>query len=153
MSAQILLENRYTVNEPTIATNLGFGVSYLLPIVANALIAKEGSFLIIENPEAHLHPGAQSKLGKFLAQIAAAGVYVVIETHSDHFISGIQIAIAEGIIVSEKVNINFFHASTNNQPEIKTIKISAKGELSEWPRGFFDQTQIDYAHLFKLRKK
>ncbi len=153
LTAQILLENNYTVNEPTLATNLGFGVSYLLPIVANALIAEEGAFLIIENPEAHLHPGAQSKLGRFLAQIAATGVNVVLETHSDHIISGIQIAVAENTIKASHVNINYFFSSENKQPEMKPISISENGELSEWPKGFFDQTQIDYAHLFKLRRK
>jgi len=153
LSAQILLENNYTVNEPTLATNLGFGVSYLLPIVVNALIAKKGAFLIIENPEAHLHPGAQSKLGKFLAQIASTGVYVVVETHSDHIISGIQIAVAENEIKADDININYFFSSKKNQPEVKPISISDGGELSEWPKGFFDQTQIDYAYLFKLRRK
>lgn len=153
LTAQVLLENEYTVNEPTLATNLGFGISYILPIIATGLVAEEGSFLVVENPEAHLHPSAQSNIGRFLAMIAASGVKVIVETHSDHIINGIQIAVAEKTLENAEVTINFFgKAEGISQPEVQPISINAKGELSDWPKGFFDQTQIDYAHLFNLNK-
>lgn len=153
LTAQILLENEYTVNEPTLATNLGFGISYILPIIATALVAEEGSFLVVENPEAHLHPSAQSNIGRFLAVIAASGVKVIVETHSDHIINGIQIAVAEKTLENTEVTINFFgKAEGVSQPEVLPISINARGELSDWPKGFFDQTQIDYAYLFNLNK-
>lgn len=154
LTAQILIENYFTISDPTIATNLGFGISYILPIIATGLIAKKGSYFIVENPEAHLHPSAQSKIGRFLSMVANSGVNVIIETHSDHIINGIQIAIAENVIQNEKVTINFFSQKENHmQPFVKAIKVKENGELSEWPKGFFDQTQIDYSHLFNLRKK
>jgi predicted ATPase len=153
LTAQVLLENEYTLNEPTLATNLGFGISYILPIIATGLVAAEGSFLVVENPEAHLHPSAQSNIGRFLAVIAASGVKVIVETHSDHIINGIQIAVAEKILKNTKVTINFFgKAEGISQPEVLPISINVKGELSDWPKGFFDQTQIDYAYLFNLNK-
>ena len=153
LSAQILIENEFTISDPTISTNLGFGISYVLPIIATGLVAKQGSFLIVENPEAHLHPSAQSKIGRFLAMVAKAGVNVVVETHSDHIINGIQIAVASKEIDNKSVTINFFGKSINeNQPKVKPINIIESGELSDWPKGFFDQTQIDYSYLFKLRK-
>lgn len=153
LTAQVLLENEYTVNEPTLATNLGFGISYILPIIATGLVAEEGSFLVVENPEAHLHPSAQSNIGRFLAMIAASGVKVIVETHSDHIINGIQIAVAEKTLENTEVTINFFgKAEGINQPEVLPISINAKGELSDWPKGFFDQTQLDYSHLIRLRK-
>jgi predicted ATPase len=109
--------------------------------------------MIVENPEAHLHPSAQSKIGKFLAMVANSDVNVIVETHSDHFINGIQIATAMNEISTDLVTINFFSQDDNStQPKIDSISINDKGELSEWPKGFFDQTQIDFVQLFKIRK-
>lgn len=154
LTAQILLENHFTVSDPTLSTNIGFGISYVLPIIVTGLIARKGSLFIVENPEAHLHPSAQSRIGRFLAKIASAGVKVIIETHSDHIINGIQIAIAERAIESSLVVINFFSCNDEQtQPDINTIGIKNNGELTEWPKGFFDQTQVDFAHLFNLRKE
>ena len=84
--------------------------------------------------------------------VAKSGVNVIVETHSDHIINGIQIAVAEKRILNTSVAINFFsHVNGISQPNVNSINIKEKGELSEWPKGFFDQTQIDYSHLFKLR--
>jgi predicted ATPase len=153
LTAQVLIENQFTVSDPTLSTNLGFGISYILPIIATGLTAKKGSFFVVENPEAHLHPSAQSKVGRFLAMVANSGINVIIETHSDHLINGIQIAVAEKKINNDAVTINFFsHKEKSIQPDVQPISITEKGELSEWPNGFFDQTQIDFAYLFKLRK-
>lgn len=74
---------------------MGFGVSYSLPIVLAGLFAPAGSLLLVENPEAHLHPAGQSQMGTFLAVIAGAGVQVIVETHSDHVLNGVRRAIGE----------------------------------------------------------
>jgi predicted ATPase len=154
LTSQILIENQYTLAEPTLSTNLGFGISYLLPIIATGLVAAKGSYFIIENPEAHLHPSAQSKIGRFLAMVANSGVNIIIETHSDHIINGFQIAVAKKEIKSNLITINFFSEQVDqNQPLINKIYLSEKGELSDWPSGFFDQTQIDFAELIRIRKK
>ncbi|GAA0548206.1 AAA family ATPase [Chitinophaga japonensis] len=151
-TSQIQVENIYTKGDPTIATNIGFGISYILPIIATGLVAKKESYFIVENPEAHLHPSAQSKIGKFLAMVANAGVHVIIETHSDHIINGLQIAVAKSDLQHQFLTINYFSDKDGNiQPDVLPITISEKGELTEWPKGFFDQMQIDYATLFKLR--
>ena len=153
LSAQIRIDNNYTGGESSIATNIGFGISYVLPIIVSGLIAKKGSFLIVENPEAHLHPSAQSKIGRFLAMVANAGVKVIVETHSDHLINGVQISCATNEINNDDVTINFFSQDNQSvQPKLESISISNKGELSSWPNGFFDQTQMDFAQLFKIRK-
>lgn len=152
-SAQIRVYNFYTKGDTTIATNIGFGISYVLPIIVTGLMAKENSIMIVENPEAHLHPSAQSKIGQFLAMVANAGVNIIVETHSDHVINGIQIACAKKDISHEDVTINFFSQKEGfQQPEIDSISIISKGELSSWPKGFFDQSQRDFAELFKFRK-
>jgi predicted ATPase len=151
--AQILIENQFTVSDPTLSTNLGFGISYILPIIATGLTAKRGSYFIVENPEAHLHPSAQSRIGRFLAMVANSGVDVIIETHSDHLINGIQIAVAEKQISYKDVTVNYFsHDEKDIQPDVNPIGIKEKGELTDWPKGFFDQSQLDYSHLIRLRK-
>lgn len=155
--AQIIVENHYTKGDPVVATNIGFGISYVLPIIVTGLIAKPDTIMIVENPEAHLHPSAQSKIGQFLAVIAQSGVNVIVETHSDHVINGMQLATAKHIISKEYVSINFFgkdeSRKENRQPLISEITINEKGELSRWPKGFFDQTQMDYIELLDLRRR
>lgn len=153
LTAQVLIENQFTISDPTLSTNLGFGISYILPIIATGLTAKKGCYFVVENPEAHLHPSAQSRIGRFLAMVASSGVNVIIETHSDHLVNGIQIGVAEKKINHDTVIINFFnHNEGSAQPDVQPIKIKEKGELTDWPKGFFDQTQIDYSHLIRLKK-
>lgn len=165
-TARITVENSFSKGKPTFPTNTGFGISYSLPIIVSCLLAEKDRILIIENPEAHLHPSAQSKMGYFLGIMANAGVRIIVETHSDHIINGIQIAVAKKAIQHNKVTVNYFYREEKDQeeldedkvlgirqqPAVKSIMINEKGELSEWPKGFFDQTQIDYSKLIKLRK-
>lgn len=152
-TARIAVENSFSKGKSIFPTNTGFGISYSLPIIVSCLLAKKNTFLIIENPEAHLHPSAQSKMGFFLGVMANSGIKIIVETHSDHIINGIQIAVAERKINNELVTINFFsHQENSTQPEVQPIKLKEKGELTDWPKGFFDQTQLDYSHLIRLRK-
>lgn len=152
--AQIRMENEYTKGDTILSTNIGFGISYVLPIIVTGLIAKPNSYMVIENPEAHLHPSAQSKVGQFLALVASSEVNVIIETHSDHILNGIQISTAKSEIKPDLVNIIFFEQKIGKmQPEVSKISLNEIGELSRWPKGFFDQSQIDFAALHKARKK
>jgi predicted ATPase len=153
MSSQIRMKNSFSNNESVLATNIGFGLSYVLPIILTALIAKQDTLFIVENPEAHLHPSAQSRIGKFLTKMASTGINIIIETHSDHVLNGIQIAVTKNDLPPDQTTINYFsNDGKNTQPSIESIKINNKGELSKWPSGFFDQSQKDYATLLKLRK-
>ncbi len=153
LTAQISFSHNYTSGASVLSTNVGFGVSYVLPLIVTGLIAEKGTMMIVENPEAHLHPSAQTCIAEYLAKVAQAGVYVIVETHSDHFINGIQLAVAEKRLEQGKVIINFVNQnSETHRPEIKSITLSEKAELSEWPDGFFNQTQKNFARLFNLRK-
>lgn len=136
--------------------NVGFGISYVLPIVVSGLIAQKGDMLIVENPEAHLHPSGQSRIGRFLAVVAAAGVEVVVETHSEHVINGIRVAALKEQILPSQVSINFFSAADGpetSQPVIRNLSLNENADLDYWPKGFFDQQQEDIAQIFKLRKQ
>ncbi|HRG77246.1 MAG TPA: DUF3696 domain-containing protein [Leptospiraceae bacterium] len=75
--------------------NVGFGLTYALPVILALLTTKVGGTVIIENPESHLHPKGQSKMAELIARCAASGVQVFVETHSDHIINGIMVATYE----------------------------------------------------------
>lgn len=133
-------------------TNIGFGLIYTLPVVVAALVAPERSLLIIENPEAHLHPFSQSMLGRFLACVAATGVQVIIETHSDHILNGIRVAVHKGAwgrrIEAKHVSIQFFIPGDETQPHrVETPTIYPSGGIAPWPIGFFDQFDADLTEL------
>ncbi len=129
-------------------TNLGFGISYALPIVVAALMSKPGGLLIVENPEAHLHPTAQSAMGKFLARVAAAGVQVIIETHSDHILNGVRVAVKHAAIVSDAVSIQFFtYGDSESGHQVIAPTMYPDGGIDKWPIGFFDQAEKDLLEL------
>ncbi|MGF6205761.1 DUF3696 domain-containing protein [Pseudomonas frederiksbergensis] len=132
------------------STNVGFGLSYVLPVIVSLLSAKAGSLLIIENPEAHLHPKGQTKLGELCARAAAAGVQIIIETHSDHFMDGARIAVHDALLSHEDVCFNYFRKK-DYKTIVSTPKIDSSGRLSEWPEGFFDQHRRNAAKLMKPR--
>ncbi|MEO6038359.1 MAG: DUF3696 domain-containing protein [Saprospiraceae bacterium] len=132
--------------------NIGFGISYVLPIIVNGLIASEGSMFIVENPEAHLHPYGQSQIGKFLAKIASTGVQVVVETHSEHVINGIRIATLNGTIANESVFINFFQRE-GGEVKVNPIRVNEAGDLTAYPKGFFDQEQRDIAEIIRQKRR
>ena len=129
-------------------TNVGFGISYSLPIIIAALMAETNTILIIENPEAHLHPASQSQIGQFLARVASLGIQVIVETHSDHILNGVRIAVKDGIIGKDDVNILFFArgAKFEGNMVIKP-RIYKDGGLDNWPEGFFDQFEKDLEKL------
>ena len=130
-------------------TNMGFGVTYALPIVVAALTSEVGGILLIENPEAHLAPSGQTQVGIFLTKIAASGVQVILETHSDHVLNGIRRAIGElRLLDSSEAIIHFFDSS----PDGHILTFTPSGGISHWPKGFFDQFQIDVTALTRIRK-
>ena len=130
------------------ATHIGFGLTYTLPIITSALALRRGGLLLIENPEAHLHPFSQSRIGVFLAMMSAMGKQIFVETHSDHVINGIRLAVSQGFIPAKEVCINFFIPPID-QDYAKTISIGIRenGRLDEWPEGFFDQIENDLSKL------
>ncbi|WP_164708190.1 AAA family ATPase, partial [Pseudomonas viridiflava] len=86
--------------------NTGFGISYVIPIIVAMLCTTEGGYLLVENPEVHLHPAAQSILAELLTMAATCGIQVILETHSDHIINGIRAHVKENEIAYGFVTIN-----------------------------------------------
>ena len=134
---------------PYRAPNVGFGLSYVLPVVL-ALLAEPGTLCLIENPESHLHPRGQTKLGELAARAAKAGVQVFVETHSDHFMDGVRIAARDGLIEPEEVAFHYFERQ-GGKAVVSSPQVDADGRLSEWPAGFFDQHEENLVRLLAPR--
>lgn len=129
-------------------TNVGFGLTYSLPVFVAVLSATPGSLIMIENPEAHLHPRGQAAMGRFLALAAANGLQVLIETHSDHVLNGIRIAVKDQIVNPREVALHFFDRSvTAPCCTVATPIIDGDGRLDQWPDGFFDEWEKGLAKL------
>ena len=135
------------------ATNVGYGLSYALPIIVAMLTAKQGSMILVENPEIHLHPQGQAALAKLIARTAQSGVQVVVETHSDHIINGILVASKqfenEGVGV-DKGNVEIYQCVKSPKTqlaELSAVRIVGDGKIDSQPLGFFDQTEKDLQYL------
>ena len=115
---------------------LGTAVSYLSKVLIMCINAKKGDLLMIENPEIHLHPKAQSKLGEFLTIMANAGVQLIVETHSEHIINKIQYQIFSHKYDPEMLAIYY---KENARDKFERVVIGANGRYSvDFPEGFFD---------------
>ena len=126
--------------------NVGFGLSYTFPMLIALLTRPSGSIVVIDSAESHLHPRAQSAVGRLLGRMAGAGLQIFIETHSDHLLSGIRLAVKEGLLKSEDVALHFF-GQDGNVGQVTTLMLDRNGAVSDWPEGFFDQIEHDLAIL------
>ena len=140
----------YGDSNPYRATNVGFGITYTLPIIVAVLASSPGTLILIENPEAHLHPKGQSKMGELLALAASCGVQVVIETHSDHVLNGIRRVVHAGKLDHQDVQLHYFQRQEKEGQaftEIVSPRIKRSGRIDKWPDGFFDQMEKDLMEL------
>lgn len=123
------------------SVNVGFGITYVLPLIIAILSAKRGDIVILENPEAHIHPAGQRMLGELMARAGSGGVQVIAETHSDHILNGIRIAVRKNIVAGDKVQLTYFYKDQTDGYKHKHVhpKILEDGRLDIWPDGFFDE--------------
>jgi predicted ATPase len=148
------LQYSYGDSNPYRATNVGFGISYTLPIIVAVLSSKPGTLILIENPEAHLHPKGQAKMGELLALAASCGIQVVIETHSDHVLNGIRLAVHDTKLEPEDVQLHYFQRLEKQGQTITEVvspQIDKNGRIDQWPDGFFDEWEKNLITLLKPR--
>lgn len=131
-------------------SNVGFGLSYTLPVIAMLLRASllPGSVVLLENPEAHLHPKGQTEMGKMIACAVKSGVQVIVETHSDHLFDGIRIFAKEDGHFADQFVGYWFELAKDNFTQWENIQINDAGQLvNEAPKGFCDQFEINAMKL------
>ncbi|NER01037.1 MAG: DUF3696 domain-containing protein, partial [Cyanothece sp. SIO2G6] len=137
-------------------TNVGFGISYVLPIIVAALSAKPGTMLLIENPEAHLHPRGQRKIAELLARAASNDVQIIVETHSDHFLNGLRLSVHSGDVPTSNIQLHYFEREQTEyaiRAKITSPKIDKDGRIDFWPDGFFDENEKALRELLRPSKK
>lgn len=149
----VSLQYSYGLSNPYRATNVGFGISYTLPIIVAILASEPGTLILLENPEAHLHPKGQAKMGELLALAASCGIQIVVETHSDHILNGIRLAVHGGKIDPDDVQLHYFQRIEEARGEAKIEVISPRmdrnGRIDCWPDGFFDEWKKSLAKLIQ----
>ncbi|MGV6946310.1 AAA family ATPase [Sphingobacterium kyonggiense] len=130
--------------------NVGFGVSYIIPVLVAILTAKKSGIILIENPEAHLHPAGQSVIGKLFCLAAQCGIQLIVETHSDHIVNSILVNIVENKrnssvgINPENVAIYFIEREKESHISlVHPIKIRDDARIIGPPKDFFDQFSKD----------
>ena len=124
------------------AANVGFGLSYTLPIIVALLTSTiiPNSVVLIENPEAHLHPKGQTEMGRLIGLCVECGSQVIVETHSDHLFDGIRIFTKRTRDFSDKMVAYWVEQHYDKGSSVLPIYIDNNGRYTEdCPRGFFDQ--------------
>jgi predicted ATPase len=137
--------------------DVGVGVSQVLPVIVAALFAQPGHIVIVEEPESHLHPLAQSKLAELLAQVSKGrNVQFIVETHSEHLFRRMQTLIArEEVFVTDAAM--YFVERDGKAARLRTLEMDDFGRLKNWPEGFFGdalgETREQARLMFERQKR
>jgi predicted ATPase len=122
-------------------TNVGVGVSQVLPVLVLCLAMPVGSTVLIEQPELHLHPAVQSRLAEFFAACALTGRQIVVETHSEHLVNGLRLLASEGRLVPERDVALSFIERDDFGSQVTPVAIGRDGSIDRWPAHFFDEAE------------
>lgn len=138
LNYSLKVKNVDTGVQSTIA-DVGFGVNQLLPVIVQCFYAPKGSLILVEQPEAHLHPKLQAEVADFLVDVVNYGNRIIVETHSEHLLLRLQRRIAEKKIDPRKVNVHYFEIK-NRATKASELKLNENGDFSvPVPTGFFEE--------------
>ena len=130
--------------------DVGVGVSQVIPVVVAALFAEPGHIVIVEEPESHLHPLAQSLLANLFSQVSnERGVQFILETHSEHLFRRMQTLVAKDEISQEDAAL-YFVEKENSRAKLKELRIDDYGRISDWPDKFFGDAIGETQELARL---
>ena len=122
---------------------VGTGISQILPVLVMGLLSPPGSLLIIEQPELHLHPFALARLGDFFMGLAKCKKQCIIETHSENLVSQLRLHVVQaGGLEKSDCLIYFVDQDEQGAAQFEKIRISERGNILNWPEGFFDETLL-----------
>ena len=130
---------RKTPDSPRVLiTDVGIGVSQILPVLVLCFYAQVGSVVILEQPEIHLHPSAQAHLADILIDARKKrDLQIVFESHSEHLLRRIQRRIAEGVIAEQDVTLFFCSTDENGCSRLEELELDEYGNILNWPKDFF----------------
>ena len=139
--------------------DVGFGISQVLPVLVQCFYAPAGSIILMEQPEIHLHPNAQSALADVMIDVinsrengADRNIQIVIETHSEHFLRRLQRRIAEDSVPKEKVSAYFANIA-KTPATLEPLQIDIFGNIQNWPENFFGDEMGDITEQAKAAMK
>jgi predicted ATPase len=132
-------------------TDVGFGVSQVLPALVQAFYCPPNSTIWMEQPEIHLHPQVQAELADVFISATQARengrerhVQLIVESHSEHFLNRLQRRVAEGAVAPEDVAV-YFCRRTGSATELEPLRLNMFGEIENWPENFFGDEMADIA--------
>ncbi|HCI82877.1 MAG TPA: DUF3696 domain-containing protein, partial [Ktedonobacter sp.] len=122
---------------------VGVGVSQILPILVMGLLSPDDTLLIVEQPELHLHPSVQARLGDFFMGLSKCGKQCLIETHSENLVNQLRYHIVqEGGQKHSDCLIYFVDQDKRGAAQFHPVEISPQGNILNWPDGFFDESML-----------
>lgn len=138
---------------PTLLTDVGFGVSQVLPVLVLLYYVPEGSTVLMEQPEIHLHPAVQSGLADVMLNVATERkVQIVVESHSEHLMRRLQRRVAEETAHAEDVKL-YFVSCTRGKARVSDLLLNEWGEIENWPDRFFGDEMGEIAAISKASLK
>lgn len=150
LSNSLSMELSLGDGKPVRPYHMGSGVSFVVGVIVACLGAKPDDIVVIENPEIHLHPKAQSDLTEFLCFAANGGIQVILETHSDHVFNGVRKSIVSQEIAHTDVAVHFFQLDEDALARNTLIEINEHGRIMDHPKGLFDQFDEDLDRILGL---
>jgi predicted ATPase len=147
---EVMVKTHATASEVKI-TDVGFGVSQVLPALVQAFYCPPNSTIWMEQPEIHLHPQVQAELADVFISATQArengrerNVQLIVESHSEHFLNRLQRRIAEGGLAPEDVAV-YFCRRAGSATELDPLRLNMFGEIENWPENFFGDEMADIA--------
>jgi len=133
---------------PVLLTDVGFGISQVLPVLVQCAVVPENTILLIEYPETHLHPMGQSALADvFIETIRDRKVQIVIESHSESLLRRFQRRIAEGHIAHDQIALFFTSMQPDGASQLNPLELDEFGNITNWPDHFFGDEMGDLAAM------
>ena len=132
---------------PTVLTDVGFGVSQVLPALVLLYYVPEGSTVLMEQPEIHLHPAVQSGLADVMLNVAEArNVQIIVESHSEHLLRRFQRRVAEGRASAKDVKL-YFVSTSGGGAQASDLALNEFGLIENWPPDFFGDEMGEIAAI------
>jgi predicted ATPase len=129
-------------------TDVGFGVSQVLPVLVLCYYAPEGSTLILEQPEIHLHPAVQSGLADiFIDAINTRSIQIILESHSEHLLRRLQRRIAEEQLIPDQTALYFTTMAEDGTSHLQQLELDLFGNIRNWPQDFFGDAMGDAVEM------